>query len=214
MATQWEYVIVGESYLTAERLAELGDGGWEAIGVVRAGSGAEELSGVLFKRRREPNNAALAATDAEPVPPDDPLLAPDALLEACEEAEQIMAGYVARIDKGWLVSGTYEQCKAWLARRAAMAASDARPAQTREEYEEMRQSIACGAWMVLSGACPGMCGDDYCPHIATAELRGECGREYRQCWEEFCAAELAKSTEGNPMTKTPATASGSGEQCA
>ena len=128
MAEQWEYVIVGESYLTERRLSELGDAGWEALGVVRGGQGTEELTGVLFKRRREPNNAALTATSAEPVPPDDPLLAPDALLEACEEAEQIMAGYVARIDKGWLVSGTYEQCKAWLARRAAMAASDARPA--------------------------------------------------------------------------------------
>ena len=131
--TTWEYVLVGERYLVedwaGEKLAGLGDDGWEAVGVVRAGSGADELSGVLFKRRREPNNAALTATSAEPVPPEDPLLAPDALLDACQEAEQILAGYVARIDKGWLVSGTYEQCKAWLARRAAIAASDARPAQ-------------------------------------------------------------------------------------
>ena len=55
--TTWEYVLVGQRCLvddwTGEKLAGLGDGGWEAIGVVRAGSGADELSGVLFKRRRE-----------------------------------------------------------------------------------------------------------------------------------------------------------------
>ena len=51
---EWEYMVVGEKYLVEERLSELGDAGWEAIGVVRGGEGAEALSGVLFKRRRKP----------------------------------------------------------------------------------------------------------------------------------------------------------------